>query len=49
MFIFSSSAQNPASSVLYKRQMSYGIFGKASEDSITIIQHASDESMNTFI
>jgi len=44
MYIFSGSAQNPASSVLYEVQLSYGLFRKASEESITIIHPAGDES-----
>ena len=36
-------------SVLYKLQLSYGVFGKASEESITIIHPAGDESMHKFL
>jgi len=49
MFIFSGSAQNPGSSVLYELQLFYGLFGKASEESIAIIHPAGDESMNKFL
>jgi len=36
-------------SVLDELQLSYGLFGKASEESITIIHPAGDESMNKFL
>ena len=36
-------------SVLYELTLSYGLFGKASEESITIIHPARDESMNKFL
>jgi len=45
MFIFSGSAQNPDSSVLYELQLSHGLFGTVSEKCITIIHPAGDESM----
>ncbi|CAM4569736.1 unnamed protein product [Leuciscus chuanchicus] len=41
--------QNPGGSVLYELQLSYGLFGKASEESITIIHPAGDESMHKFL
>ncbi|CAM4655934.1 unnamed protein product [Leuciscus chuanchicus] len=40
---------NPSGSVLYELQLSYGLFGKASEESITIIHPAGDESMHKFL
>ncbi|CAM4285616.1 unnamed protein product [Leuciscus chuanchicus] len=40
---------NPGGSVLYELQLSYGLFGKASEESITIIRPAGDESMHKFL
>ncbi|CAM4619329.1 unnamed protein product [Leuciscus chuanchicus] len=40
---------NPGGSVLYELQLSYGLFGKASEESITIIHPAGDESMHKFL
>jgi len=45
VFIFSGSAQNPGSCVVYELQLSYGLFVKASEESI-IVHPAGDESMN---
>ncbi|XDV41640.1 hypothetical protein PO909_010461 [Leuciscus waleckii] len=45
----SMAAQNPSGSVLYELQLSYGLFGKASEESITIIHPAGDESMHKFL
>ncbi|XDV27618.1 hypothetical protein PO909_031119 [Leuciscus waleckii] len=44
-----SPAKNPGGSVLYELQLSYGLFGKASEESITIIHPAGDESMHKFL
>ncbi|CAM4660338.1 unnamed protein product [Leuciscus chuanchicus] len=41
--------QNPSGSVLYELQLSYGLFGKASEESITIIHPAGDESMHKLL
>ncbi|XDV26804.1 hypothetical protein PO909_030435 [Leuciscus waleckii] len=41
--------RNPSGSVLYELQLSYGLFGKASEESITIIHPAGDESMHKFL
>ncbi|XDV43891.1 hypothetical protein PO909_012280 [Leuciscus waleckii] len=41
--------KNPGGSVLYELQLSYGLFGKASEESITIIHPAGDESMHKFL
>jgi len=49
MFIFSGPAQIPGSSVLYELQLSYGPFRRASEESITVIHRAGDESMNKFL
>ncbi|XDV25428.1 hypothetical protein PO909_029348 [Leuciscus waleckii] len=43
------SGNNPSGSVLYELQLSYGLFGKASEESITIIHPAGDESMHKFL
>ncbi|XDV17222.1 hypothetical protein PO909_016591 [Leuciscus waleckii] len=40
---------NPSGSVLYELQLSYGLFGKASEESITIIHPAGDESMHKLL
>jgi len=48
MLIFSGPAQNLGSSGLYELQLSYGLFGKASEESITIIHPAGDKSMHKF-
>ncbi|CAM4303751.1 unnamed protein product [Leuciscus chuanchicus] len=41
--------KNPSGSVLYELQLSYGLFGKASEESITIIHPAGDESMHKLL
>ncbi|XDV36033.1 hypothetical protein PO909_005885 [Leuciscus waleckii] len=40
---------NPSGSVMYELQLSYGLFGKASEESITIIHPAGDERMHKFL
>ncbi|XDV38287.1 hypothetical protein PO909_007731 [Leuciscus waleckii] len=49
MFHEGNSPSNPSGSVLYELQLSYGLFGKASEESITIIHPAGDESMHKWI
>lgn len=38
-----------SSSILYELQISYGLFGRASEESITIVHPAGDKSMNNFL
>jgi len=51
MLIFSGPAQNPGSYstfFIYELQLSYGLFGKANEKSITIIHPAGDKSMHKF-
>ncbi len=49
MYIFSGPAQDPGGCVLYELQLSYGIFRKASEESVTIIHPAGDKSMHKFL
>ncbi|CAM4619377.1 unnamed protein product [Leuciscus chuanchicus] len=49
LFMENNLEENPSGSVLYELQLSYGLFGKASEESITIIHPAGDESMHKFL
>jgi len=49
VFIFSGPAQNPDCGVLYELQLSYGLNRKASEEAITVIHPAGDESMHNLL
>jgi len=49
VFILFGPAQNPGSSVVYELQLFYGLFRKASEEAITVIHPAGDESMYKFL
>ncbi len=49
MLRFSGSSRNPGNSVLDELQLSNGLLGKASEETITIIHPAGDKGMNKFL
>ncbi len=53
MFRFSGSSQNPGSSVLDELQLStfffFFFFGKAGQESITVVHPAGDKGMNKFL
>ncbi len=49
MFRFSGSSQYPCSSILDELQLSNGLLGKASEETVTIIHPAGDKGMRKFL